>query len=34
VYPKRCNDKPEEAIKRAEKKCQGIWKKWGEKGKI
>jgi multiple sugar transport system substrate-binding protein len=25
---------PEEAIKRAEKKCQGIWKKWREKGKI
>ncbi len=25
---------PEQAIKRAEKKCQGIWKKWREKGKI
>jgi multiple sugar transport system substrate-binding protein len=25
---------PEEAIKRAEQRCQGIWKKWREKGKL
>ncbi len=27
-------ESPEEAIKLAEKKCQGIWKKWREKRKI
>jgi multiple sugar transport system substrate-binding protein len=25
---------PEEALAKAHKKCQGIWKKWKEKGKI